>query len=174
MPQDRGFNNPNINHNHRKTNLIMITIHAEAFKAAGKLLKRLPFARAKLPEFEHLAVYADTDSVTLAAATLDQREPRGPAGLDHSHVGVGLVAGDRVGLQGHVAAGPEERERDLVDRPEADCVGPAKARPGRHQEREHEGRGEGQAQPDSHGCTMRRAQALQRAIEQRISAIGQR
>ena len=53
----------------------MIKIPTDSFKQAGKLLKRLPFHRAKLPVFTHLALFADAGSqtVTLVAATLDMR-----------------------------------------------------------------------------------------------------
>ena len=51
----------------------MIKIHAKPFKEAGKLLKRLPFTRSKLPVFTHLAAYAENGILTLVAATLDQR-----------------------------------------------------------------------------------------------------
>ena len=53
----------------------MIKIPTDSFKQAGKLLKRLPFHRAKLPVFTHVALFADaaTQSVTLVVATLDMR-----------------------------------------------------------------------------------------------------
>src|SRR5690606_30048495 len=54
---------------------IMIKIPTDAFKQAGKLLKRLPFHRAKLPVFTHVALFADaaTQTATLVVATLDMR-----------------------------------------------------------------------------------------------------
>jgi DNA polymerase III sliding clamp (beta) subunit (PCNA family) len=53
----------------------MIKIPTDSFKQAGKLLKRLPFHRAKLPVFTHVALFADAASqtVTLVVATLDMR-----------------------------------------------------------------------------------------------------
>jgi DNA polymerase III sliding clamp (beta) subunit (PCNA family) len=53
----------------------MIKIPSDSFKQAGKLLKRLPFHRAKLPVFTHVALFADAGSqtATLVVATLDMR-----------------------------------------------------------------------------------------------------
>ncbi|MDA0766470.1 MAG: DNA polymerase III subunit beta [Verrucomicrobia bacterium] len=53
----------------------MIKIPTDSFKQAGKLLRRLPFHRAKLPVFTHVALFADAASqtVTLVVATLDMR-----------------------------------------------------------------------------------------------------
>ena len=53
----------------------MIKIPTDSFKKAGRLLKRLPFHRAKLPVFTHVGLFADASSqtITLVVVTLDMR-----------------------------------------------------------------------------------------------------
>lgn len=52
----------------------MIKIHAQPFKEAGKLLKRLPFTRCKLPVLTHISIRAEAGAETamLAVTNLDQ------------------------------------------------------------------------------------------------------
>ena len=51
----------------------MIQIPAQAFKEAGKILKRLPFAKSSLPVLSHVELRANGETATLAVTDLNLR-----------------------------------------------------------------------------------------------------
>ena len=51
----------------------MIQIPAQAFKEAGKILKRLPFAKSSLPVLSHAELRANGETATLAVTDLNLR-----------------------------------------------------------------------------------------------------
>ena len=51
----------------------MIQISAQLFKEAGKILKRLPFAKSSLPALRHVELRANAQTATLAVTDLNLR-----------------------------------------------------------------------------------------------------
>ena len=51
----------------------MIQISAQLFKEAGKILKRLPFAKSSLPVLSHVEMRANGETATLAVTNLNLR-----------------------------------------------------------------------------------------------------